>query len=68
MALVNVQKMYFTSSSFTIRPTVWTIVGQGPIALAICAGGGCLDIFTLLYRFSPLSPSPWYFSLYRAVS
>ena len=37
------------------RPTVWMIVGQGPIALALGAGGGCLDIFTLLYLFSPLS-------------
>ena len=24
---------------------VWMIVGQGPIALAVGAGGGCLDIF-----------------------
>ena len=35
---------------------IWMIIGQGPIA---CAGGGCLDIFTLLYLFyffSPLSP------------
>ena len=30
------------------RPAVWLIVGQGPIALAICAGWGCLDICTLL--------------------
>ena len=29
------------------RPTIWMIVGQGPIALAVGAGGGCLDIFTL---------------------
>ena len=28
-----------------------------PIALAVGAGGGCLDIFTLLYPFFPLSPS-----------
>ena len=41
------------------RPTIWMIVGQGPIALAVGAGGGCLDIFTLLYPFSPLSPSLW---------
>ena len=30
------------------RPTnllIWTIVGQGSIALAVDAGGGCLDIF-----------------------
>ena len=31
------------------RPTIWMIVGQGPIALAVGAGRGCLDIFTLLY-------------------
>ena len=34
------------------RPTVWMIVGQGPIALAVGAGRGCLDIFTLIYPFS----------------
>ena len=28
-------------------------VGQGPTALAVGAGGGCLDIFTFLYPFSP---------------
>ena len=39
------------------RPTIWRIVGQGPTALAVGAGGGCLDIFTLIYSFSPLSPS-----------
>ena len=39
------------------RPTAWMIEGQGPIALAVGAGGGCLDIFTLLYLFSFLSPS-----------
>ena len=38
------------------RPTIWMIVGQGPIALAVGAGGGCLDIFTLHYPFYPLSP------------
>ena len=26
------------------RPTIWVIVRQGPIALAVGAGGGCLDI------------------------
>ena len=30
------------------RPTIWMIVGQGPIAVG--AGGGCLDIF-----YTPLS-------------
>ena len=29
------------------RPTIWTIVGQSPIVLAVGAGGGCLDIFIL---------------------
>ena len=31
------------------RPTIWIIVGQGSSALAVGAGGGCLDIFTLIY-------------------
>ena len=39
------------------RPTMWITVGQGPIALAVGAGGGCLDIFTHIYPFSPLSAS-----------
>ena len=47
------------------RPTIWMIVGQGPIALAVGAGGGCLDIFTLLYHFSPPSPSLWETARYR---
>ena len=47
-----------------VRPTFWMIVGQGPIALAVGAGGGCLDIFTLLYPFSPLSPSLWETAVY----
>ena len=37
--------------------TIWKIVGQGPIALAVTCGRGCVDIFTLLYLFSSLSPS-----------
>ena len=41
------------------RPTIWMTVGHGPIVLAVGAGGGCLDIFTLIYPFSPLSPSLW---------
>ena len=36
---------------------IWIIVGQGPVALAVGAGGGCLDIFSLICPFSPLSPS-----------
>ena len=46
------------------RPTFW-MVGQGPIAPAIGAGGCCLDIFTLLCHFTPLSPSPWETARYR---
>ena len=41
------------------RPTILITVGQGLTALAVGAGGGCLDIFTLIYPFSPLSPSLW---------
>ena len=41
------------------RPTIWMTVGQGPTALTVGACGGCLDIFTLLYPSSPLSPSLW---------
>ena len=40
-------------------------VGQGPIALAVGAGGGCLDIFSLIYLFSFLSPSLWETARYR---
>ena len=39
------------------RPTVWMIVGQGPCAVAVGAGGGCLDIFSLIYLFSSFSLS-----------
>ena len=40
-------------------PTLWITAGQGPTALAVGAGGGCMDIFTLIYPFSPFSPSLW---------
>ena len=39
---------------------IWIIVRQGPPALAVDAGGGCLDICSLICYFSflppPLSP------------
>ena len=35
-----------------VRPTILIIVGHGPIALAVGAGGGGLDISTLIYPFS----------------
>ena len=47
------------------RPTIWIRVGQGPTALSVGAGGGCLDIFTLIYSFSPLSPILWETVRYR---
>ena len=47
------------------RPTIWIRVGQGPTALAVAAGGGCLVIFTLDYPFCPLSPSLWETAQYR---
>ena len=34
------------------RPTILIAVGQGSTVLAVGAGGGCLDIFTLI-------SSPW---------
>ena len=44
---------------------IWIRVGQGPIALAVGAGGGCLDIFSLVFHFSFLSPSLWETARYR---
>ena len=32
---------------------------------SVGAGGGCLDIFTLLYPFSPLPPLLWETARYR---
>ena len=49
------------------RPTIWMIVGQGPIALAVHVGaGGVVWTFLLSsYPFSPLSPSLWETARYR---
>ena len=47
------------------RPTIWVTLGQGPTALAVGVGGGCLDIFILIYPFFPLSPSLWETARYR---
>ena len=44
---------------------IWIIVGQGSIVLAVGAGGGCLDIFSLIYHFYFLSPSLWETTRYR---
>ena len=47
------------------RPADLIIVGQGPTSLAVGAGGGCLEIFSLAYHFSFLSPSLWETARYR---
>ena len=47
------------------RPTILITVGQGSAALAVGAGGGCLDIFTLICPFTSLSPSLWETARYR---
>ena len=39
------------------RPTILITVGQGPIALAVGAGGKGLDTFTFIYPFSSFSLS-----------
>ena len=46
-------------------PTMSITVGQGPTAHAEGADGGCLEIFTLLYHFFPLSPCLWETARYR---
>ena len=46
-------------------PTIWMIIRQGPTALAVGVGGGCLDVFTLIYLFFSLSPSFWETAWYR---
>ena len=47
------------------RPTIWITIGQGPFVLAVVAGWGCLDIFTLVYPISPLSLLLWEMARYR---
>ena len=41
------------------RSTIWITVGQGPTALVVGAGGGCLDILLSSILFSHLSFSLW---------
>ena len=43
---------------------IWILTGQGPTALTVGAGGGCLDIFLLSVVFL-LSPSVREMSQYR---
>ena len=49
------------------RPKILRIVRQGPVELAVGAGEGWLDIFTLLYLFSSLSPSLCETARYRLI-
>ena len=44
---------------------IWIRVGQGSTALAVGAGWGCLEIFSLVYHFSFHSPSLWETVRYR---
>ena len=44
---------------------VWITVEKRPVVLAVGAEGGCLDIFSLIYQLSFLSPSLWETARYR---
>ena len=44
---------------------IWKIVGQGPIALAVIAGGVVWTFFSLIYHLSFLSPPLWEMVRYR---
>ena len=43
--------------SVPVHPANFDNIGQGPIALAVGAGGDCLDIFSLVCLSSFLSSS-----------
>ena len=47
------------------RHTIWIIVGQGPVALAVGAGGVVWTFLLSSILFSPLSPSLWETARYR---
>ena len=59
-----VRRCWVNFQCWGVLPT-WITVGQGPIVLAVGAGGGCLDIFSLIYPFSFLSPPLWETARYR---
>ena len=50
------------------RPTIWITVGQGPIALAVGAGGGGLDIFSSPEPKAPGELLVWEASVVRPSS
>ena len=51
-------RWYWVNFQFRGMLLIWIIVGQGSTALAVGAGGGHLDIISLIYHFSVLSLSP----------
>ena len=55
--IISLLGLYNLIISLLGHPTILITVGQGPVALAVGAGGGCLDIFTLIYPFSSFSLS-----------
>ena len=55
--LITGRAMVLGKLPLPVRPTIWITVGQGPTALAVGAGGGCLDILRssiLSFLFLPL--------------
>ena len=46
--IISLLGLYHLIISLLGHPTILITVGQGPVALAVGAGGGCLDIFTLI--------------------
>ena len=61
----RVVRRYWVNSQCRWVLLIYIIVGQGPIALAVGAGGGCLDICSLVCHFSFLTPSLWETARYR---
>ena len=47
------------------RPTIWIMVGQGPVALAVGRVGVVWTFLLSSILFSPLSPSLWETARYR---
>ena len=44
---------------------VWIMIAQRIIALAVGAGGDCMDLFSLVYHLPLLAPSLWETARYR---
>ena len=59
------ERWFWVNYQFRGVLLMWIRVGQGPAALVVGAGGGCLDIFSLIYHFSFLSPSHREMARYR---